>query len=96
MTNARIEKRLPASWSQRLIPASRLVSVSFELGPGTNIDLASLKQRILRIVGDDEEGFAEMRALYHGDDFESWRSQIAQAETFEALIALFRDADRTS
>lgn len=55
-----------------------------------------MKQRILRIVSDDEEGFAEMRALYHDDDFERWRSQIAQAETFEAVIALFRDGDRKS
>lgn len=95
VTGARIETYLPASWWQRLMPASRIVQVSFDLRRGTDTDLASLKRRILGIVGDDEEGFAEMRALYHGDDFENWRSQISQAESFEALTALFSDPGRT-
>lgn len=86
---ARIEGQLPASWPQRLFPASRIVQVSFDLKRGTDTDLASLKQRVLRIVDDDEEGFAEMRALYHRDDFEDWRSRIRQADSYEALTALF-------
>jgi hypothetical protein len=89
VTNPRIETRLPASWSQRLFPASRLVQVSFDLTRTADTDLPSLKQRVLRIVDDDEEGFAEMRALYHRDDFDEWRLRLGSADSFEPLIALF-------
>lgn len=86
--DARIERRLSRGWWQRLLPASARVKVACTLTPGAETDLASVKTRILHIVDNDEEGFAEMRALYYQDDFESWRSQLAQAESFDALIAL--------
>jgi hypothetical protein len=89
MTGPRIEAQLPASWSQRLFPASRIVQVSFELTRSADTDLPSLKQRVIRIVDDDEEGFAEMRALYHRDDFDKWRLRLGSADSFELLIALF-------
>lgn len=94
ITDARIETHLPSKWWQTLLPASRTVHVACNLSRTTDATLASSKERILRIVGNDEEGFAEMRALYHGDDFDAWRSQIARAESFEALIALFSNAAR--
>lgn len=94
VTGARIERQLPATWSQRLFPASRIVQVSFDLTRGSETDLTSLKQRVLRIVDGDAESFAEMRALYHGEDFGNWRSRIERADTFETLIALFSDNAR--
>lgn len=92
VTDARIERQLPASWSQRLFPASRIVQVSFDLVRGPETNFPSFQQRILLIVDNDQEGFAEMRALYYGDDFEDWRLRIAHVESFEALIALFSDS----
>jgi hypothetical protein len=68
---------------------SRLVRVSFDVPHASDVDLTSLKRRVIRIIDDNEEEFAEARAIYHGDDFESWRPQVARAESFEALVALF-------
>ena len=90
VSEARLETRAPATkWWQRLVPASRPVSVACSLTEVAETDIGSLKQRVLRLVDNDEEGFAEMRALYHRDDFEVWRSRIAAAESFDVLIALF-------
>lgn len=90
VVDARLDTRAPSGkWWQRFVPASRTVNVACNLTEAAETDLASLKRRILRLIENDEEGFAEMRALYHGDDFEVWRSQIAAAESFDALTALF-------
>ena len=90
VTGARIETQLPASgWSQRVFPHSRLVQVSFDLKRCVDVDFTSLKQRVLRIVDDDEEGFDEGRAIYHGGDFEEWRLRLGSADSFEQLIAEF-------
>ena len=91
---AKIE-RVSARWWQRLIPVSARVTIACTLTQGTDADLGSVKKRIVRMVDDDEEGFREMRALYHGDDFDMWRLQVAQAESFDALIALFLTAAPT-
>jgi hypothetical protein len=90
VTDARLEARAPATkWWQRLIPASRPVNVACSLTEAAETDVASLKQRVLRLIDNDEEGFAEMRALYRRDDFKVWRSRVATAESFDELIALF-------
>ena len=90
VTGAHIETQLPArGWSQRVFTHSRLVQVSLDLKRCADVDFTSLKQRVLRLVDDDEEAFDEARALYHGGDFEEWRSRLGSADSFEQLIARF-------